>query len=119
MNLRAKMPEGSHILVFGAVTAVGCQPRDIFVRVFDVAGLAVHAVRRVKSQCLAAGFRVGGNLKNLRRAILLAGRALDFNTLLTDSSAGDNDMRRLFFIVLGTRIKNIHFLVKGQNFIKN
>src|SRR3954463_5340548 len=44
----------SHSIVVRAATALGRHPRDDFVRIHDVAGLAVHAVRWIQVQLLSS-----------------------------------------------------------------
>src|SRR5690348_319326 len=52
----ASLLHGSHVGVVGASTPFGHYPFDVLLRVLDVAGLAVHAVRRVDLQPGRAAF---------------------------------------------------------------
>src|SRR5215467_10787625 len=107
----------SHAVVIRAAAALGRDPGDDLVGVHDVAGLAVHAVGRVQMDAFAPG-RVGAcgflHLIDVGRAEILAGIAeLGHATGVADVGIGDDQVRRLVFLVFGAGVVKIGQLVKG------
>src|SRR5690348_886123 len=90
----------SQVLVVRTAAAFRRGPGDDLVRVLDVAGLAMHAVRRVDLQALAGA--VGHDLVDAGGAETLARIAVFLDALGdADIRVGDLEVDRLILVVLG------------------
>ena len=111
---------GLHLQVFvvGAAAAFGRDPGDDLVGVQDVAGLAVNAVGGVQVNLLAAVFL--HHFVHGGRAEVLAGVAeLDGAAVVADVGVVDQQVRRLVFLVLGRRVKDVGEPVEGELAIRS
>src|SRR5664279_1218921 len=105
-----------HPFVIWTAAALGGDPGDDLVRVHDVAGLAMHAVRSVQMDLQSAG-RVRGfdHLVNVGRAKVLAGVAVLFHAaLVADVGVVDHEVRRLVFFMLRAGVIHVGQLVEGE-----
>src|SRR5688500_1624438 len=93
-----------HAFVLWTATALGRHPVDDLIRIHDVAGLTVHAVRGVDLQLLLA-FSSVDHLVDVGRAEARAGIAVLFSaTGRTDVGVVDDQMRRLILGMAGARV---------------
>src|SRR5262245_35230816 len=95
----------SELLVIRAAAAFGRDPCDDLIRIGDVAGLAVHAVRGIDLQLERTGLRlVGHHLVDVRRAEVLA-RISELLAALRGAHARvrDLEMHGLILVVLRAR----------------
>ncbi len=106
----------SHAFVVRPAAALGWHPGDDFVRIHDVAGLAVYAIGRVQVD-LQTARRVGGfdHLVHTGRAEVLA-RVAEFlhAAFIADVGIVNDQMRRLVFFVLCARVVDVGELIEGE-----
>src|ERR1700739_3854585 len=96
----------SHPVVIRAAAAFRRDPGDDLVRIHDVTGLAVYAVRWIQMNYLALGRgSVFFHLINVGGAEILAGIAeLSDATRVADIGVMDDQVRRLIFFMLGAGV---------------
>ena len=61
-SVHHKILQGLHAVVVRPAAALRRNPGDDLVRVGDVAGLAVHAVRRIQADALAVGLAASSTI---------------------------------------------------------
>src|SRR5580700_11843525 len=106
----------SHAFVIWTTAALGWNPGNNFVRIHDVAGFAVHAVRRVEVDFQTAWRILRLNhFVDVGRAEILAGVAELFHaTLVADRRIVNHKVRRLIFLVLGSGVIEIGKFVERE-----
>src|SRR5271165_6819816 len=106
----------SHTLVIRPTAALRRHPGDDLVRIHDVAGLAVHTVRRIQVD-LQTAWRVGGfdHLIDTGRAEVLA-RIAEFlhATLIANVRVTDDQVPRLIFLMLRAGVIDVGELVESE-----
>src|SRR5579862_715443 len=113
------IPHGScrsHAIVIRTAAAFWGDPGDDLVRVGDVAGLAVHAIRRVQADALSIG--LGGIVHHfvyVGWAEILA-RVAKFLYASRVANVGvvNDQVRRLVLFMLGAGVVKVGELVEGQ-----
>src|SRR5580704_13621233 len=106
----------SHAVVIRSAATLGRHPGDDLVRIGDVAGLAVHTVRRVQADALSVGLRgVVDHLVDIGWTEILA-RAAEFfyAARVADVSIVNDEMGWLVLFVLGAGVVEVGELVEGQ-----
>src|SRR5579863_6449893 len=104
-----------HPVVVRTAATLGAHPGDDLVRIGDVAGLAVDAVRRVDLQVLAFTARIIFHLVDRRRTEVLAGIAvLARAAAVADIEVGDAQVARLVFFVMGRGVVDVGELIESQ-----
>src|SRR5579863_10269639 len=102
-----------HSLVMRAAAAFRTHPGADLVRIGHVAGLTVHAIRRIQFQPLTG--RAFFHLIHLGGAEILARIAVLFNAaVIADVEISDAEMRRLVLLMVGRRVVNVLQLVECQ-----
>ena len=106
----------SHAVVIRAAATFRWHPGDDLVRVGDVAGFAMDAVRRVQADAFAVGLGcVFDHFINVCGTEILAGAAEFFYALrIADIRIVDDQMRWLVFFVLRARVVEIGKFVEGE-----
>src|SRR6516225_4801980 len=105
----------SHPIVVRAAAAFRRDPGDDLVGIGDVARLAVYAVCRVQADALAEGLRyVVDQFIDISGAEVLARTAVFLRAAgVADVGVGDDQVRRLVFLVLGAGVVEVGELVEG------
>src|SRR2546426_2471938 len=106
----------SHPIVIRPTATLRRNPGDDLIRVMNVAGFAVHAVRWIQADALSVGLRgVINHFINIRWTEVLARAAKFFNAaLIANVGVLDDQMRGLIFFMLRTRVIKIGELVDGE-----
>src|SRR6185437_415689 len=105
-----------HAVIVRAAAALGRHPGDDLVRISNVAGLAVDAIRRVQADALAVGLSgVVHHFVNIRRAEILA-RVAEFlhAASIADIGLVNDQVRWLVLFVLGAGVIEVGELVESQ-----
>src|SRR5438094_354302 len=106
----------SHPIVIRPTATLRRNPGDDPIRVMNVAGFAVHAVRWIQADALSVG--LGGIINhfvNIRWAEVLARAAELFNAaLIANVGVLDDQMRGLIFFMLRAGIIKVGELVEGE-----
>src|SRR6267154_3431548 len=106
----------SHPVVIRSAPTFRRHPGDDLVRVGNVAGFAMDAVRRIQADALAVRLgRVIHHFVYVRGTEILAGTAILLHAALVANVRIVNDeMRRLILFVLGTRMIKVGELVENE-----
>src|SRR5207249_1026802 len=106
----------SHPIVIRPTATLRRNPGDDLIRVMNVAGFAVHAVRWIQADALSVGLRgVINHFINIRWTEVLARAAKFFNAaLIANVSVLNDQVCGLIFFMLRTRVIKIGELVEGE-----